>query len=76
MRVSWGLFTRRDGWVEQLAGLARGTDADLVLVFGATDLMPDAAVIADVGRVGTRRRRCAGARRRGTSPGDGCWTTR
>jgi hypothetical protein len=45
MRVSRGVFTRRDGWVGPLAG----ADADLVLVFGATDLMSDAAVLADVG---------------------------
>lgn len=48
MKVSRSIWTKSDGWVEQVKGLATPNKADLVLAFGATVLIKDAAVMADI----------------------------
>jgi hypothetical protein len=48
MRVSRGAFSRRDGWVDRLTGVAAGTDVHLVLAFWPTNLLSDGAVRARI----------------------------
>jgi hypothetical protein len=48
MRITRSLWTQPSGWVEQVQGFQAGDQADLALIFGATALMKDKSLLADI----------------------------
>lgn len=48
MHISRSIWTQAGGWAEQVKDLPEGTQADWVLVFGATSLLKQGAILTDI----------------------------